>query len=79
MVPAVESADLAEFTRCVDKQTALAAQIGQPTLRWLSTNYQSGRVLLAGDAEEAEALADEALQIGTETGQPDALILLRRR
>ena len=62
MTPAIESADLAEFTRCVDKQTALADQIGQPTLRWLSTCYQSVAVLLAGDAERAEALADRSLR-----------------
>jgi len=72
MTPAIASADLAEFTRCVAKQTALADRIGQPTLRWFSTVYQSAAALLSGDAQRAEALAELSLQIGTDTGQPDA-------
>ena len=72
LIPAVESADLAEYTRCLDTYTALAAQIAQPTLQWMSSNHQSVRLLLAGDAKRAEALAEDNLHVGTEIGQPDA-------
>jgi hypothetical protein len=48
MSTAVESADLAEFMRSLDTQAALATQIRQPTLRWLSTQAQSVRLLLGG-------------------------------
>src|SRR5438270_642271 len=41
--------------------------------RWSATFAQCWRVLLAGDADAAEALAVEALQLGTDTGQPDTV------
>jgi hypothetical protein len=74
LYPAIEAADLAEYTRCIDNQAALTARIGQPKLLWGSTSYQSGRVLLAGDAQGAEALAEQTLQICNQAGEPDAVI-----
>jgi len=69
----LESADLAAFTRCVDEHASLAAEIGQPTLAWRSLLDQTLRLLLAGDADGAEVLAQRVFQLGTDTGQPDAL------
>ena len=73
-ISAAESADLAEFARCQAKQMALATETSQPTLRWLATWTRSAQVLMAGDAAGAEALADEVLRLGTESGQPDAQV-----
>lgn len=44
-------------------------------LRWVYTYANAWRVLLAGDPDGAEALADQALELGNETGQPDTLAI----
>jgi class 3 adenylate cyclase/tetratricopeptide (TPR) repeat protein len=74
---AVESADLTETNRCQQEAATLAARIGQPTLRWLTTLTESSLTLLHGDASAAEALSMDALTLGESSGQPDALILHR--
>jgi class 3 adenylate cyclase len=73
-VSAIESADLAEYTRCVQEEQALAAETGQPILRWTWLLNETSRVLLAGDAERAEELTNECLQLGFDTGQPDTIL-----
>jgi hypothetical protein len=54
--------------------TSLAKEIGQPFLTWVVTNVRCTHILLMGDADEAERLADAALRIGNESGQPDAFM-----
>jgi tetratricopeptide (TPR) repeat protein len=50
----------------------LADELGQPILRWF-VHYHSGCVaIMRGDLEKADRLAEEALQAGTEGGEPDA-------
>jgi tetratricopeptide (TPR) repeat protein len=72
---ALEAGDLAEVSRCLDVVAAVAADVGQPTLAWTSAFSEAWRILLTGDATRAEAQADEALRLGNETGQPDALTI----
>jgi DNA-binding SARP family transcriptional activator len=69
---ATELGDLVEADRCHAQATRLAADLGQPTMRWLVKLNETWRVLLRGDAEQAELDADEALRWGETTGQPDA-------
>jgi tetratricopeptide (TPR) repeat protein len=45
-------------------------------LRWICLWTRSTRALLAGDTEEAERLTNEAFELGSSTGQPDALVFL---
>jgi DNA-binding SARP family transcriptional activator len=74
---AAESADAPETERCHRKATELASEIGQPTLRWMNGLIVASFTLLKGDAAEAERQANEALQWGLSSGQPDALTLYR--
>jgi class 3 adenylate cyclase/tetratricopeptide (TPR) repeat protein len=74
---AVESGDLVETNRCHQEAAALAARIGQPTLRWLTTLNESSLALLRGDLPAAEATSMDALTLGESSGQPDALVLHR--
>jgi tetratricopeptide (TPR) repeat protein len=53
---------------------ALAEQLDQPTLSWTNTFHRAKRAQIAGDTDLAEQLATEALQIGTDCGQPDAAL-----
>jgi DNA-binding SARP family transcriptional activator/tetratricopeptide (TPR) repeat protein len=62
-----------ECDDCLTRLQELSTEIGQPTLRWITAFSRSCRALLAGDPGEAERLAEEAFEIGTESGQPDAL------
>jgi class 3 adenylate cyclase/tetratricopeptide (TPR) repeat protein len=66
-------ANVDEADRAARRRDELAEQSGQPVHRWRTKVMQSARVLLAGDLAGAEALASEALQIGKESGQPDAM------
>lgn len=67
------SADRAGIDTAMELMESLAADIGQPYLSWLVTYERCWQVLLAGDADEAERLATDALKIGADSGQPDAL------
>jgi class 3 adenylate cyclase/tetratricopeptide (TPR) repeat protein len=66
-------ANLDEADRAARRRDELAEQSGQPVHRWRTKVMQSARVLLAGDPAGAEDLASEALEIGKESGQPDAM------
>jgi len=70
---ALEIGDVAEVDRCLGQATARAEELGQPTLAWVNSFTRSWRALLAGDAELAESLASQALQLGAKTGQLDAV------
>ena len=50
----------------------LVDQLKQPTLTWMYMVRASARAMVAGDIELAEELATDALQIATDSGQPDA-------
>ncbi|MGH9276094.1 MAG: ATP-binding protein, partial [Acidimicrobiales bacterium] len=67
-------ADRDGIDAALEVATGLAQEIGQPFLSWVATNVQCTHVLLTGDAENAELLAGVALQIGIDSGQPDALV-----
>jgi tetratricopeptide (TPR) repeat protein len=68
---AIEVGDLAEARRCVEHQERLAADLGEPTLRWMATVCGVGLLLAAGRLAEADARNEAALAMGQET-QPDA-------
>ena len=65
--------DVDGVASALELAASLAAEVRQPFLTRQVLQVRCPHVLLAGDAEEAERLAGEALQIGTETAQPDAL------
>jgi DNA-binding SARP family transcriptional activator len=71
-IPALQSGDVEEGDRCLEIMDSLTKRLRQPGLDWHSRFRRSSRVHLAGDHAEAERLATEALDIGMESGQPDA-------
>jgi class 3 adenylate cyclase len=64
--------DRAEMDDCTSRMDELATSIGQPLLTWVHTFSLAWLALIAGDTDDAERLATEALTVGTESGQPDA-------
>ena len=64
--------DIDEMDRCIEIMCTLAEQLDQPILSWTNTFHLAKRAQIAGDTDLAEQLATEALQIGTDCGQPDA-------
>lgn len=71
----VQVGNVSEVTRSHEELDRLARQIGQPLLKWDCAWQRSWSALLAGRTQEAEDLANEALHLGIETGQPDAFAI----
>jgi hypothetical protein len=67
--------DIEEMDRCLEIKAPLVEQLDQPFLNWVHTLQRATRALIAGDPDHAEQLVTEALQIGTDGGQPDAAIV----
>ncbi|MGA2522296.1 MAG: hypothetical protein ABSG81_15930, partial [Acidimicrobiales bacterium] len=65
--------DIDELDRCFEITGVLAEQLNQPILNWLTTYRRATRAAVDGDTDKAEQLATEALQIGTDSGEPDVL------
>jgi tetratricopeptide (TPR) repeat protein len=74
ITPAAQSGDIDEMDRCLEIMGPMAERLDQPSLSWIDTYYRSTRAQIAGDIEMAERVATQALQIGTDSGQPDATI-----
>jgi hypothetical protein len=60
--------------RCIEAMASLAEQVDQPMLHWTVAYARTTQALIAGDQLQAEALAIEALQLGNDSGQPDAIV-----
>jgi tetratricopeptide (TPR) repeat protein len=71
-IAAACAGDIEELDRCFGIAGSQAEQLDQPTLNWVQTFSHATRALVAGDTDLAEQLATEALQIGTDSGEPDA-------
>jgi DNA-binding SARP family transcriptional activator len=53
----------------------IAEGLHQPSLRWFSHYFAAALAVLRGDLASAERLTEEALQIGSDAGQPDAFLV----
>ncbi len=69
------SVDREGIDTALDLAGARAQEIGLPYPILMVLQARCAQVLLAGDADEADRLGMEALQIGMETGQPDAMMM----
>lgn len=67
--------DIDEMDRCFEITRPLVEQLDQPFMVWVESLQASTRALIAGDIHEAEELANRAFRVGSESGQPDALIV----
>ncbi len=64
--------DIGELDRYLEICESLVEQLDQPTLNYFETLTRAVRAQIAGDTDQAEHLATEAHQIGTDSGEPDA-------
>jgi len=64
-----------EMRPCTETMRALVDRLNQPVLTWVHTFGLAWLAIIAGDTETAERYANEALQIGSESGQPDATFI----
>jgi tetratricopeptide (TPR) repeat protein len=64
--------DLVEVDNVLDATRRHAAETGLAEPRWAVAVHLAWRLLLVGRIDEAERAADEALQIASQSGQPDA-------
>jgi tetratricopeptide (TPR) repeat protein len=71
---AVCEADMQRATQRSGEARALADQLGQPTLLWAATMHAAS-LLHHADPDEADRLANVALEFGTESGEGDAVLL----
>jgi class 3 adenylate cyclase len=69
---AARAGDVEEMLRCIAIHGSMAEQLNQPIFTWDHAFVSAVPAQIAGDTERAEQLANEALRIGTESGQPDA-------
>ena len=67
-----QACDRAETDRMWARMEHSASSLGQPIFRWFVGFLTAHRAMVAGQLDESERLAGEALNIGMETGQPDA-------
>ena len=69
------SGDVAEIDRIYRIQAALVERVHEPFMQWTLAMFTSVRAHIAGDADLAQASADDALLVGTAGNQPDAPLL----
>jgi len=74
-VNAMQAGEFELAGRCLDNLRTLSNRLRQPTLMWMTAFKDTGTAIMAGDPERAEQLATTAFEMGTETGQPDALAI----
>jgi tetratricopeptide (TPR) repeat protein len=71
---ALEAGDRSRVESSLAKMRALAASVPEPTMTWLRLLRESGWALISGDLQAAEQRAIEGFEVGTASGQPDALM-----
>jgi class 3 adenylate cyclase len=72
-VIALESGDVSAWRQHARSVVEFADEVGDPALRWMASWHRHGGILMAGDVEGAERLADASFAVATAAGQPDAL------
>ena len=69
---AVQAGDFEMARRCLTIMRNVIRELREPTMIWVTLFNEAADALLAGDPDRAEQLATAALEIGTDSGQPDA-------
>src|SRR5439155_13921915 len=71
----LELGDVAGADCDIAAQGRLADELRQPYYRWQTAWFRGARALMDGRIDDAEALAVEAVQLGQEAEDPDALLI----
>jgi tetratricopeptide (TPR) repeat protein len=74
-VNVIEAGDIVAADARLAEMKAIAERFPQPIIRWIYLYTASSRALFAGELDQAEQLAGEALQVATDSGQPDAMAI----
>lgn len=72
----LQDGDLAGIDEHLPEVVRYADAAGDPALRWGATFIRSWRVLLDGRLDDSERLARDAADLGEQTGQPEAALVL---
>jgi len=72
-IVAAEAGDRILLDECRRRFPEEARVTGQPMLQWVTAYAQGWQRILEGDLEGAELQANQALELGAATGQPDAM------
>jgi tetratricopeptide (TPR) repeat protein len=72
MQAALEAGDLATMRNAFSIYAAEVERTGQPYQQWALAFYRAMRSVLEGDPATTEEAANDALTLGTASGQPDA-------
>jgi class 3 adenylate cyclase/tetratricopeptide (TPR) repeat protein len=73
-INAMQSGDFDAASDHLAMMSQLSEQLRLPALLWHTAFSQATESLRLGDTERAQKLADAALQLGMESGQPDASV-----
>ncbi len=72
LIDATRVADFRLAEQCISTMDEMDQRLCQPALQWSTTYTHAAQSMMRGDTARAEELATIALQLGTESGQPDA-------
>ena len=72
---AIESVDAEAARASLGRMKEIAAQFGEPRLRWLCTVFEVFEATMEARLADAEQLSGTVLELGTEIGEPDAFML----
>ena len=71
----VQAGDLAAADRCLDSMREIAGRLAHPRVHFVMATQEAWRRQVAGDLDAAEQRMEEALTIGEDAGEPDAVTL----
>ena len=74
-ISAARAGGIDEMDRCLEIVQLQAKRLDEPTLNWGYAIQRALRALIGGETDRAEQLTTEALQIGTDSGMPDAAVI----
>ena len=59
----------------LERMEQIADETNNPSFRWMVASYRCARMMLSSTGDEIETAATQALQLGQDSGQPDAFIM----
>jgi class 3 adenylate cyclase len=71
----IEECELVRAAEALERWSAVAEQLGQPTQTWIATYMAAGLELLHGRLDAGERLAEQAFGIGRESQPVDAAMI----
>ncbi len=69
----MEAGMVDEARHLAKRMSTVADEVGQPVMRWMTLYTDAQWSFLRGETADGEQKAEQALALGTEIGQPDAL------